>query len=191
MGRYENASYSSDEPPEMSERELLEWAASFSPRAEEKLRRLQWAEAKAKAEARDYANTSNGLAAISEKHEAQTSRIIAKGGGRKGMQERSRRLAEAKWVEVDHPRQSKGTPDGGEWIAKDGGGGAGNGGTGSGVRAPSSHAPLDLSKHRHVAAPPKAGWSASPSSSESGAPRVPEADPSKWLPTVPANPPSS
>ena len=148
----------------MSERELLEWAASFSPRAEEKLRRLQCAEAKARVDREQL----EWLAAISERHERKLRELLRKEAQEREAQERSRRLAEAKWVAADHPRQPKGIPEGGEWIAKDGGGGAANGGTGSGAHAPSSHAPLGLSKHPHVDLPPKVGWSASSGSSELG-----------------------
>ena len=41
MDRYEDASDWSDEPPKLSERELLEWSSGISPRAEAKLRRLR------------------------------------------------------------------------------------------------------------------------------------------------------
>jgi hypothetical protein len=66
-------------------------------------------------------------AAISGKHEHQRElrALLQKEAGERESQGRSR-LAEQKWIETDHPRRPSGTPDGGQWAAKDGGGGSGN-----------------------------------------------------------------
>ncbi len=80
MDGRDDASYWSGEPPQLSERELLEWAASFSPRAEAELRRLERAEAESKAKARHDRELLEFVAAISGKpeHERQLRELIEK-----------------------------------------------------------------------------------------------------------------
>jgi hypothetical protein len=136
MDRYEDRNYWSDEPPTLSERELLEWAAGISPRAEAELRRLQWAEKEAADEARRDRELLEFMASFSEKHELVLRNLLRKEAEER---EQLRRLnedqvAEAKWLEDDHPRQPKGTPEGGEWVKK-GGGGATSAGSAAGPEA--------------------------------------------------------
>jgi hypothetical protein len=142
MDHYQNA-YSSTERPAIPERELLEWLASFSPRHEAELHRLQWAEAEAKKEARRELELLEFIAAISGKpeHQRELHALRQKEAEQRESHDRSRWLAEEeKWVEADHPREPKGTPDGGKWVAKDGGGGSVNGEVGASGRPPVSFA---------------------------------------------------
>jgi hypothetical protein len=132
MDRYKNAGYSSGSPPVIPERELLEWLASFSPRHEAELRRLRWAEAEAEAKKRHERELLEWLASISEKHDRELQALLRQEAEERETRERSQRLAEdpttvAEWDEADHPRERKGTPGGGQWVAKDGSGGASTG----------------------------------------------------------------
>ena len=99
MGRYENASYSSDEPPEMSERELLEWAASFSPRAEENFAGFEQRRSRRTGRPR----TPRMAGCDFRKARRQTARSIAKGGGRKGS---ARAVPATRRSEMDRGRSS-------------------------------------------------------------------------------------
>jgi hypothetical protein len=80
------------------DRERLEWAAGISTRAEEQLRALQRKEA-------DECEACRRAEQFYESYWA-------------GLTE---------WNEADHPRASKGTPTGGQWVEKGGGGGGGDG----------------------------------------------------------------
>jgi DNA-directed RNA polymerase subunit F len=76
-----------------AQRKLLEWLADISPEHEVKLRSLQRAEAQAR-ETREH---WEWLAEVSTVHEGT-------------------------WDPSQHPRASKGQPDGGQWVAKGGAG---------------------------------------------------------------------
>lgn len=83
------------------DRELLEWAAGISTRAENQLRALQRKEA--------------------EEREA---------GRRAEQSYQSYSASLTEWNEADHPRASKGTRFGGQWVEKGGGGGSGGSSSG-------------------------------------------------------------
>jgi hypothetical protein len=129
MGRHEAGHDGMGETPAKSELAiaLLQWAASFSSRAEAKLRGLQSAEA----EVRHERELLEWLASFSERHERELRELKRKDAEDRESQVRSRELADdqttlAEWVEADHPRRPKGTPDGGEWVGKGGAGGSGD-----------------------------------------------------------------
>jgi hypothetical protein len=129
MDQYNNAADSSGSPPAIPERELLEWLASISPRHEAELRRLRRAEAEAEAKKRHERELLEWLASISDKHERELHALLQQEAEERQSQERSRRLVEdpttgPEWVEADHPRRPKGTPDGGEWVKKGDAGGS-------------------------------------------------------------------
>ncbi len=90
------------------DRELLEWAAQISAEAEDKLRAIQ------QIEARD-SRTWHAIERFTE----SDSLVV-------------------EWNEADHPRAPKGTPIGGQWINKGGGGGGINTGK---SRSPRSKGP--------------------------------------------------
>jgi hypothetical protein len=128
MDRYGQASDWSDEPPKLSERELLEWAATFSPRAEAELHRLQWAEATAKAESRQERELLEFMASFSEKHERELRALDRREAEERETRERQRRLAQDQtvhevWDSSKHPRgafsQNRGwwSPTGGSGSA--------------------------------------------------------------------------
>ena len=123
MDHRENAPYSSASSPANRERELLEWAASFSSRAAADLRRLKWAESEARAKRQHERELLEFLTWFSEKHERELCELLREEAEERESQERSWQLAgdqatQEEWVEADHPRQPAGTPEGGEWIPK-------------------------------------------------------------------------
>ncbi|HEX4147191.1 MAG TPA: hypothetical protein VHY91_27080 [Pirellulales bacterium] len=150
MNRFHDASDRSDEPPKLSERELLEWAASFSPRVEAELRRLQSAEAEAKAKARDDRELLEFIAAISGKpeHERRLRELIQKEAEEREASRREEAFHERYVADVtewnpDQPRVPEGSPQGGQW-SKGGGGGISAG-------EPPSHAGLKTQHNRGFA----------------------------------------
>ena len=187
MDRYGDASDWSGEPPKLSERELLEWAASFSPRAEAELCRLRWAEAEAKEKAQRGRELLEFVVSISGKpeHERELRTLLRKEAEEQEAREREQRLAEAwpaqeAWDAAKHPRLG-GPPNAGWWAS--------NGGTGGGSHAPSDPGPTNRSNDPHAARPANTGRSASPGSAEPGARGARELGRSKRLPTVRVNPP--
>jgi hypothetical protein len=125
MDRYGHASAWSDEPPKPSERELLEWAATFSPRAEAELHRLQWAEATAKAEARQERELLEFMASFSEKHERELRALECKEAEEEETRERQRLIqfqnTQEIWDSSKHPRGAF-PQNRGWWSSTDGSG---------------------------------------------------------------------
>ena len=91
MDRYGHASDWSEEPPELSERELLQGAASFSPDTEVELRRLKWADAEAKANARHDGELLEFIAAIFGKPENEPCVLLQKEAEERELQGRMQR----------------------------------------------------------------------------------------------------
>jgi hypothetical protein len=106
------------------DRESLEWAACFSSRAEEQLRRVRQAEAAAEAEARRDRERLEWTAQFSERHERRLRALLEQEAAQRQSQERRWRPIEEGYDEADHPRLPKGSPGGGQWVAKAGGGGS-------------------------------------------------------------------
>ncbi|HEV3137106.1 MAG TPA: hypothetical protein VGZ26_04365, partial [Pirellulales bacterium] len=109
-----------------AKRERLEELAPLSPRHAAELRALLEADAEAKHE-RELLEFA---AQISTRHEAILRSIrFAEAEAREKLQSmedfaETLRALEAGWDPIDHPRAPKGQPDGGQWVDKDGGGGA-------------------------------------------------------------------
>ncbi len=89
-------------------REILEWAAWISTAAQEKLRRIEQAEAEERRAWHAIEQFTKADSPVTE------------------------------WNEADHPRAPTGTPIGGQWIPKVGGGHGGGTGTGKGRTASSN-----------------------------------------------------
>ena len=112
-----------------AKRAKLEWLAEISTEHERELKNLLSAEA----EARRKRKQLEWLATISTEHERKLRNILAAEAETRAAQKRHERFYEsysarlAEWAEVDHPRQPKGTSDGGQWVAKGGGGGSSGG----------------------------------------------------------------
>ncbi len=178
MERFGHASDWSDERPKLSERELLEWAASFSPRAEAELRRLEWAEAEAKAKARHDRELLEFVAAISEKPGRELRMLRQKEAEEREVRETEQRLAEAMaaqeaWDAAKH-RRLGGPPNAGWWTS--------TGGTASGANTASGYIPSIRLRHSHNIRPPSNRWPASDgteSSPETGSIRTLVDDPDR------------
>jgi hypothetical protein len=147
MDDRDDASFWSGEPPQLSERELLEWAASFSPRAEAELLRLEWVEAEAEAKARQDRDLLEFVAAITGKpeHERQLRELIQKEAEEREAWRREEAFHERYVADVtewnpNQPRVPEGSPQGGQW-SKGGGGGISAG-------KPPSHAGLKTQHNR-------------------------------------------
>jgi len=140
------------------ERERLEWLAQISPRHAGQLRRLQSAEA----EARRQRELLEWLAQISTEHEAKLRTLLRKEVEAQEVQDRHEQFYEAysgrinEWAEVDHPRQPKGTPEGGQWVAKGGGSGGARSFSASGLQRDrdvvkrNEHSPTQNPKAKYV-----------------------------------------
>ena len=114
-----------------AERDLLEWLAQISTEHEAQLRKLQTAEA----EACHQRELLEWLAQISTEHAAKLRRLRVEEYEAQEAQQRWEQYYQdysatiTEWNEVDHPRQPKGTPDGGQWVGTGGGVAAGSGAT--------------------------------------------------------------
>ena len=110
MDGRDDASFWSDEPPKLSERELLEWCAGISDRAAAKLRRLQLAEAEAEAKSRHDRELLEFVAAISGKpeHERELRALLKKEAEERATQKQRRptnaESAQEVWDSSKHPR---------------------------------------------------------------------------------------
>ena len=134
MDGRDDASFWSGEPPQLSERELLKWCAGISDRAATKLRRLEWAEADAKAKTRHDRELLEFVAAITGKpeHQHQLRELIRneaeeREASRRGEAFHERYVADVTEWNPDQLRVSAGSPQGGQW-SRGGGGGASAGG---------------------------------------------------------------
>ena len=107
-----------------ADREQLEWLAQISTTHAEQLRRLQGAEG----EARHQRELLEWPAQISTEHAAELRRLKVEEYEAQEAQQRWEQYYQeysanvTEWNEVDHPRQPKGTPDGGQWVGTGGGG---------------------------------------------------------------------
>ncbi|HEX4147185.1 MAG TPA: hypothetical protein VHY91_27050 [Pirellulales bacterium] len=165
MNCYEKDSNWSDEPQKLPARELLQWTASFSSRAEAELSRIEREEAEAKAKARYDIELLEFVAAISGKpeHERQLIALLQKEAEEREAQER-RRLAQVQvtqevWDSSKHPRG--GFPQNRGWWLRSGGG------AGGAAQVPSSFGPAKISNSTHAAGSGSSGWSASPDRADS------------------------
>ncbi|HEX4143894.1 MAG TPA: hypothetical protein VHY91_10200 [Pirellulales bacterium] len=134
MDGRDDVSVWSGEPPQLSERELLEWCAGVSDRAAATLQRVQFAEAEAKAKARRDPELLEFVAAISGKpeHERQLRELIEKEAKEREAWWREgafheRYVADMSEWNPDQPRVPVGSPQGGQW-SKGGVGGLSAGG---------------------------------------------------------------
>jgi hypothetical protein len=95
--------------------------AGISTKDEQQLRKIEMAEAAARQERERLV----WLASISTEHEHKLRTLLQQEAESRDAQERYERFTEA-WNEDDHPRKPKGA-DGGQWVVKDGAGGASTG----------------------------------------------------------------
>jgi len=130
MDGRDDASFWSGEPPQLSERELLEWCAGISDRAAANLQRLHLAEAEAKAKARHDRELLEFVAAISGKpeHERALRALLQNEAEERAAQGKQQQPSEAEvtqevWDSSKHPRggfsQNRG------WWSPTGGAGSG------------------------------------------------------------------
>ncbi|HEX4145678.1 MAG TPA: hypothetical protein VHY91_19385 [Pirellulales bacterium] len=164
MGHYEGAPRGLGETPAESERELLKWAASFSSRAEAKLRRLELFEAEARAKARRDRDQLEWLATISDKHELELRALQRKEAQESNSQEQRFIESQAAWEAWDpskHPRLG-GPPNAGWWAS--------TGGSGGGFRASPHHGLVGNPKQPDGVGSPEAGRSGLASASGAASP---------------------
>ncbi|HEX4143200.1 MAG TPA: hypothetical protein VHY91_06595 [Pirellulales bacterium] len=112
-----------------AKRDELERSARSSARDAEELRRIRRAEAQARRERESL----EWAAQISTDAEARLRALQQNEAGERAAWRRAGQFYEAylasmiEWDEPAHPREPKGTPEGGQWAPKNGGGGAGTG----------------------------------------------------------------
>jgi hypothetical protein len=128
-------------------REELERLAEFSSKHAEELRRLQSAEA----EARRQRELLEWAAGISTHAEEKLRALQRKEAQEREAWRRAERfvesLLEGTWDPSKHPRAPKGQPDGGQWVEKGGGAGAGA----APATEPSSGRGIDATTATHTA----------------------------------------
>ena len=109
-----------------AEREELERLAPFSFRHAHDLSRLQLAEA----EARRQRESLEWAVQVCTRAESKLRALQGREAAERESWRRAQRFYESnlanliEWNEADHPRKQKGSPEGGQWITKDGGAGS-------------------------------------------------------------------
>jgi hypothetical protein len=151
----------SPEAKARAKREELERLAQFSSRRAEELRQLRCAEA----EARRQRELLVWAAGISTEAEANLRGSLRTEAEEREAWRPAERLYETysasmtEWDEADHPRQPKGTPDGGQWVAKGGASSAGSAATPSSpFRTAAFHAGQASAQLAAFGGAPSATW---------------------------------